>query len=108
MRDTYTQQQKFPETHDKIILNTDLRHKLSDKTNHFTRNSNLLLYNSDLYIDIYKPVDFYNFQVKLKTRMVIEEYIFFYYHTSFELYLKIVELNWLIIFLTIIDEIFRK
>ena len=29
-----------PQTHDKIILITDLRHKLSDKTDHFTRNSN--------------------------------------------------------------------
>ena len=41
-----------PQTHDKIILITDLRHKLSDKTDHFTRNSNFLLYNSDLYSSI--------------------------------------------------------
>ena len=27
------------QTHDKIILITDLRHKLSDKIDHFTRNS---------------------------------------------------------------------
>ena len=41
-----------PQTHDKIILITDWRHKLSDKTDHFTRNSNFLLYNSDLYSSI--------------------------------------------------------
>ena len=41
-----------PQTHDKIILITDLRHKLSDKTDHFTRNSNFLLCNSDLYSSI--------------------------------------------------------
>ena len=41
-----------PQTHDKIIPITDLRHKLSDKTDHFTRNSNFLLYNSDLYSSI--------------------------------------------------------
>ena len=40
------------QTHDKIILITDLRHNLSDKTDHFTRNSNFLLYNSDLYSSI--------------------------------------------------------
>ena len=34
--------------------------------------------------------------------------VFFYFHASFELYLKIVEVNWLIIILTITDEIFRK
>ena len=42
----------FPQTNDKITLNTDLRHKLSDKTDHFTKNSNFLLYNSDLYSSI--------------------------------------------------------
>ena len=72
-----------PQTHDKIIPITNLRHKLSDKTDHFTRNSN------------------FNSIVQLRS-------IFFYYHASFELYLKMVEVNWLIIFLTIIDEIFRK
>ena len=41
-----------PQTHDKIIPITDLRHKLSDKTDHFTRKSNFLLYNSDLYSSI--------------------------------------------------------
>ena len=41
-----------PQTHDKIIIISDLRHKLSDKTDHFTRNSNFLLYNSDLYSSI--------------------------------------------------------
>ena len=52
IQNIYTQQEKFPQTHDKIILITDLRHKLSDKTDHFTRNSNFLLYNSDLYSSI--------------------------------------------------------
>ena len=41
-----------PQTHNKIILNTDLHHKLSDITDHFTRNFNFLLYNSDLYSSI--------------------------------------------------------
>ena len=41
-----------PQTHDKIILITDLHDKLPDKTDHFTRNSNFRLYNSDLYSSI--------------------------------------------------------
>ena len=45
----HTTTENSPQTRDKIILNTDLRHKLSDNTDHFTRNSNFLLYNSDLY-----------------------------------------------------------
>ena len=52
IRNIYTQQENFPQTHAKIILITDLRHKLSDKTDHFTRNSNFLLYNSALYSSI--------------------------------------------------------
>ena len=75
----HTHNRNFPQTHDKIILNTDLRHKLSDKTDHFTRNSNFLLYNSDLYSSITIRVLSFTWQV-----------------------------NWLIIFLTIIGEIFRK
>ena len=79
----HTTNSNSPQTHDKIILNVDLRHKLSDNTDHFTRHSNFLLYNSDLYSSI-------NMRVLSFT------------------HLKLVEVNWLFIFLTIIDEIFSK